>query len=179
MDCPIQEPEVLYSVLYFPTPAFSNGKLCICIAASPPVPAERWLPPSITGKQAREVLVWLLCKLEGAYLRVSGRTSLFTVKQCKNDYPCFVSPCLQGISVWCKWWNLHQKELRTLTGPLIGQQLVAFLAAALKTAHRVSTHMITSTIVEAALVNICGQRFIGRSGCVRAWTYIAKFYSRQ
>lgn len=99
MDCPIQEPEVLYSLLYFPTPAFSDGKLCVCIAASPPAPAERWLPPSITGKQAREVLVWLLCKLEGGYLRVSGRTSLFTVKQCKNDHPCFVSPCLQDISV--------------------------------------------------------------------------------
>lgn len=110
MDCPIQEPEVLYSVLYFPTPAFSDGKLCVCIAASPPAPAERWLPPSITGKQAGEVLVWLLCKLEGACLWVSGRTSLFTVKQCKNDYPCFVSPCLQDISVLCKWWNLHQKS---------------------------------------------------------------------
>lgn len=47
------------------------------------------------------------------------------------------------------------EELRTLTGPLVGQQLVAFLAAALETAHRVSTHMITSAVVEAALVDIC------------------------
>lgn len=50
------------------------------------------------------------------------------------------------------------KGLPTLTSSLIGQQLVAFLAAALKASHRVSTHMITSPIVKTALINICGKR---------------------
>lgn len=57
----------------------------------------------------------------------------------------------------------YLKGQPTLTSPLIGQQLVAFLAAALKAAHRISTHMVTSPIVKAALVNICEQKIIKRS----------------
>lgn len=42
----------------------------------------------------------------------------------------------------------------TLTSPLVGQQLVAFFAAALEAAHRIPTHVIAPAVVEAALVNI-------------------------
>lgn len=45
-----------------------------------------------------------------------------------------------------------------MTSSLIGQQLVAFLAAALKAAHCVSTHMITPPIVKTALINVCEQK---------------------
>lgn len=41
-----------------------------------------------------------------------------------------------------------------LTSSLIGQQLVAFLAAALKAAHCVSAHVITPPIVETALIDV-------------------------
>lgn len=41
-----------------------------------------------------------------------------------------------------------------LTGPLIGQQFVAFFAAALKAAHCVSAYMVTTAVVKATLVNI-------------------------
>ena len=44
-----------------------------------------------------------------------------------------------------------------MTGSLIGQKLVAFLAAALEAADRVSTHVIAAAVVQAALVNVCGQ----------------------
>lgn len=56
----------------------------------------------------------------------------------------------------------------TLTSPLIGQQLVAFLATALKAAHCIPTHMITSPIVKAALINICEQKIIKRSGYIKS-----------
>lgn len=42
----------------------------------------------------------------------------------------------------------------TLTSPLVGQQLVAFFAAALEAAHRIPAHVIATAVVEAALVNI-------------------------
>lgn len=42
----------------------------------------------------------------------------------------------------------------TLTSPLVGQQLVAFFAAALEAAHRIPTHVIAAAVVEAALVNV-------------------------
>lgn len=87
MDCPIQEPEVLCFISPHLLSAMANSVFVLRLV--PPAPAERWLPPSITGKQAREVLVWLLCKLEGGYLWVSGRTSLFTVKQCKKRLSLF------------------------------------------------------------------------------------------
>lgn len=55
-----------------------------------------------------------------------------------------------------------------MTSPLIGQQLVAFLAAALKAAHCVSTHMITPPIVETALVNVWEQKIIEKTGHVKS-----------
>lgn len=90
-----------------------------------PAPAERWLPPNITDKQAREA--WF-------GFSASWREQLV-------------------ISVF-------KKGLPTLTSPLIGQQLVAFLATALEAAHGISTHMITSPIVKTALINICEQKII-------------------
>ena len=42
--------------------------------------------------------------------------------------------------------------------PLIGQQLVALLAAALEAAHCVPTYVITPPVVQATLINICGQK---------------------
>lgn len=45
-----------------------------------------------------------------------------------------------------------------MAGPLVGQQLVALLAAALEAAHRVPTNVVTPAVVEAALVDVCGQR---------------------
>lgn len=54
-----------------------------------------------------------------------------------------------------------KREPPTLAGPLVGQQLVALLAAALEASHRVPAHVVTSAVVEAALVDVCGQRVIG------------------
>lgn len=45
----------------------------------------------------------------------------------------------------------------TLTSPFIGQQLVAFLAAALKAADRVPTHVVTSPVVQTAFVDVWEQ----------------------
>jgi len=41
-----------------------------------------------------------------------------------------------------------------LARPLIGQKFVSFLAAALEAAHRVSTHMVTPSVVHAAFINV-------------------------
>lgn len=46
----------------------------------------------------------------------------------------------------------------TLTSPLVGQQLVAFFAAALEAAHRIPTHVIAAAVIEAALVDVFRQR---------------------
>lgn len=59
------------------------------------------------------------------------------------------------------------KYLPTLTRPLIGQQLVPFLATALKAAHCISTHVITSPIVKAALIYICEKK-IKQSGNIKS-----------
>lgn len=53
---------------------------------------------------------------------------------------------------------MYLGEKPTLTRPLIGQKLVAFLAAALEASHRISTHVIAAAVVEAALVDIFKQR---------------------
>jgi len=42
----------------------------------------------------------------------------------------------------------------TLTGPLVGQQLVTLLAAALEAADRVAAHVVAAAVVEPALVDI-------------------------
>lgn len=54
----------------------------------------------------------------------------------------------------------------TLTSPLIGQQFVTLLAAALEAAHSVPTHVVTPPVVETALVNVCGQKNIRYSRSV-------------
>lgn len=60
-----------------------------------------------------------------------------------------------------------KREPPTLAGPLVGQQLVALLAAALEAAHRVPAHVVTSAVVEAALVDVCGQRVRGNKNGIR------------
>lgn len=60
------------------------------------------------------------------------------------------------------------EELPTLTRSLVGQQLVAFLAAALKAAHCVSTHVIAPPIVKTALINVCEQKIIKKSGYIKS-----------
>jgi len=42
-----------------------------------------------------------------------------------------------------------------LAGPFICEQFIAFLAAALKAANRVSAEMVTAAVVYQALVNVC------------------------
>lgn len=63
-----------------------------------------------------------------------------------------------------------------MTRSLVGQQLVAFLAAALEAAHRVSTHVITPPVVETALVNVCGQKIM-HSGRIKP--FITKWKSAE
>lgn len=48
-----------------------------------------------------------------------------------------------------------------LAGPLVGQQLVAFLTAALKAPHGVSTNVVAPPIVQATLVNIFAGLAVG------------------
>lgn len=42
----------------------------------------------------------------------------------------------------------------TLATPLVDEQLVAFLAAAFEAANRVSTHVVTAPVVQAALIYV-------------------------
>lgn len=119
-----------------------HGKVSICPV---PTPAEPWPPPNTRDKQVREAGLASLEAEKGKYFFclevVNGLLFL-------HMFPYHLS-----------LFNLHAKGqetlLPTLTSPLIGQQLVAFLAAALKAAHCVSTHVVTSAVVETTLINIC------------------------
>lgn len=46
----------------------------------------------------------------------------------------------------------------TLAVPLVDEQFVALLAAALEAANRVPADVVAATVVEPALVNVCGDR---------------------
>lgn len=50
--------------------------------------------------------------------------------------------------------EFHSKVCGTLTGPLIGEQLVSLPAATLKASHSVPANLITAAITHAALVDI-------------------------
>lgn len=90
----------------------------------------------------------------GSGFGAGGRSLLPAVKQCENEHICPVGAiiCRRPVPAILK------REPPTLAGPLVGQQLVALLAAALEAAHRVPAHVVTSAVVEAALVDVCGQK---------------------
>lgn len=49
----------------------------------------------------------------------------------------------------------------TLARPLIGQEFVSFLAAALEAADGVSAHVITATVVHATFINVFAGLAVG------------------
>lgn len=66
------------------------------------------------------------------------------------------------------YFKVALNKLPTLASPFIGQQLVAFLAAALEAAHRVSAHMITPPVVQTALIDVCGEIIFMRFGKIKS-----------
>lgn len=101
-------------------------------------------------KTSQGSLVWRLRKLVGAYKQTTA--GIFGLISLLNNAKWIINK-EESVEDICP-----NVLLPTLTSPLIGQQLVAFLATALEAAHCISTHMIASPVVEAALVNIYQQK---------------------
>lgn len=119
-------------------------------------------------------LVWLHCRQQQTYfvpleehfwLAILGNKYIISAfrKETGHDEDMLQSKSPGGLVCFLLVFNVtNWNALPTLTSSLVGQQLVAFLAAALKAAHSVSAHMITPPIVETTLINVWEQKNMSR-----------------
>lgn len=117
-----------------------------------PVPVQLvpWWTGTLVAPQSVDAAVFTTSTVYTAFINIS------TVCQAVEDV-AFMTEALETagrVDTEVVTGAVKRALVDVLTRSLVGQQLVAFLAAALEAADCVSTHMIAAPIVKTALINV-------------------------